>query len=178
MTLKEALSPLDTLLRQKKIGYAVIGGYAVAAWGEVRATRDIDLLCRPRDLDALKGALAESGIRFEHRAGDADDPISNVVRIEIGDADGPYGIEVLFGIREAPAGILERACRVQIEGLSVPVASPEDTILLKLLGGSIRDLDDARGILEAQAGRLDMPLIRRLCPPSLIDLLDKLVASI
>jgi len=43
MNLRDVLARIDGLLKRCGIEYAVIGGYAVAAWGEVRATRDIDL---------------------------------------------------------------------------------------------------------------------------------------
>ena len=49
MTLSALLKPLDSILKKCQIRYAVIDGYAVAAWGEVRATRDVDLLCATGD---------------------------------------------------------------------------------------------------------------------------------
>ena len=38
VTLAELLAPLDRLMRAEGIAYLLIGGYAVSAWGEVRAT--------------------------------------------------------------------------------------------------------------------------------------------
>lgn len=175
MNLKDLLSQVDTLLKHSQVEYAVIGGYAVAAWGELRATRDIDLLCNARHLAALKAALVNSDTRFEHRVGDPDDPISNVLRIELGKGDELYELDVLAGIRGAPAGILERARLVQIQDLAVPVASPEDIIILKLLGGSARDIDDARSILRIQKRRLDLSLVRQLCPQPLMHVLENLI---
>jgi len=175
MNLRDVLARIDGLLKRCGIEYAVIGGYAVAAWGEVRATRDIDLLCGAEDLDTLKHALTESGVHFEHRVGDPDDPISDVVRIELGESGELYELDVLFGIREAPAGILERSRPVQIQDLTIPVASPEDTIILKLLGGSARDIDDARSVLSTQRGRIDLSLIRQLCPEPHKPILERLV---
>ena len=175
MKLKDLLAPLDEVFRQEQIKYAVIGGYAVAVWGEVRATRDIDLLCRAADLGLLVEALAKTRMRFERRAGDLDDPVSEVVKIDMTSQEGAYVIDVLAGIRGAPGGIVERARQVALEGLVVPVASPEDTVLLKLLAGSRRDVDDAVGIIRMQAGRLDLPLLRDLCPPNLRATLDSLL---
>ena len=176
MTLRDVLAPLDSLFRRHRIRYVVIGGYAVAAWGEVRATRDVDILCSAEDLNPLKNALKDAGMRFEHRAGDPEDPISDVIRLEAGTRVDLYEVDVLFGIRDAPAGILERCIRVQIEDLSVPIASPEDTIILKLLGGSARDIDDARSVSRIQRSRLDLSLVRQLCPERLRDTLEKTLA--
>jgi predicted nucleotidyltransferase len=175
MNLKDVLTQIDALLKHSQIEYAVIGGYAVAAWGEMRATRDIDLLCSAEDLATLKAALLKSGMRFEHRVGDPDDPISDVMRIDLGAGGELYEVDVLAGIREAPAGILERSRPVQIQDLAVPVASPEDIIILKILGGSARDIEDARSILRTQKGRIDLSLIRQLCPLPLMHVLESLL---
>ena len=176
MNLKDVLTPIDALLKRSEIKYAVIGGYAVAAWGEVRATRDIDLLCSAKDLAALKAALVKSGLRFEHRVGELDDPISHVIRIDLGAGSELYEIDVIAGVRAAPAGILERSRTVQIQDLAIPVASPEDIVILKMLGGSARDIDDARIILRTQKGRIDLSLIRRLCPLPLMPVLESLIS--
>jgi len=175
MSLRDILAPLDRLLKQHQVQYGVIGGYAVAAWGEVRATRDIDLLCRVKDLEAVMSALRKSNLDFEHRVGDADDPISDVIRVQVGPAGTPYEVDLLAGIRGAPPGIFERLRLVPIDDLEVPVASPEDVIVLKLLGGSARDLEDARNILRVQGDRLDLTLLRRLCPESLNETLENLL---
>jgi hypothetical protein len=164
MNLRDILIPIDELMKRHRIRYAVIGGYAVAAWGEVRATRDVDLLCSANDLETLKFALSQCGLDFEHRVGDVDDPISDVIRIQVGTPSAPYEIDFLAGIRGAPVGLLDRSRLVPLDDLDVPVASPEDIIVLKILGRSARDLDDARSIIRTQEGRLDLALIRRLCP--------------
>lgn len=174
MNLRDLLEPLDSVFKSRRILYAVIGGYAVAAWGEVRATRDVDLLCSTGDLFVFKDALSKAGLPFEHRSGDPDDPISDVIRIEMRSGADLCEIDVLFGIRGAPPGILERACTVQVAGLPVPIASPEDMVILKLLAGSARDLEDAGNILQVQRDRLNLDLIRQLCPEHLNDTLTRL----
>ncbi|MGA2261778.1 MAG: nucleotidyl transferase AbiEii/AbiGii toxin family protein [Acidobacteriota bacterium] len=164
MNLRDILAPIDALMKRHRIRYAVIGGYAVAAWGEVRATRDVDLLCSAKDLETLKFALSQSKLDFEHRIGDADDPISDVIRLRVGTTIAPYEVDFLAGIRGAPVDLLDRSREVSLDDLEVPVASPEDMIILKMLGGSARDLDDAHSIVRNQEGKLDLALIRRLCP--------------
>jgi hypothetical protein len=87
MNLHDVLAPLVAILDRQRIAYAVIGGYAVAAWGELRATRDVDLYCNAGDLGVLKRALQSAALCFEHRVGDSEDPISDVIRIEAGSGD-------------------------------------------------------------------------------------------
>jgi predicted nucleotidyltransferase len=177
MSLTDILRPLDLIFKKCQIRYAVIGGYAVAAWGEERATRDIDLLCSAGYSKALLDAMNHEHIRFEHRIGDYDDPISEVIRIEMGPVTDPSEVDVLIGIRNAPPGIFDRIHTVNVDGMAIPVVSPEDLVILKLLGGSARDLEDARSVIQIQADRLDLNLIQQLCPEQFRQNLQKLLES-
>ena len=176
MNLPDLLRQINRIFAYRQIPYAVIGGYAVAAWGEERATRDMDLFCA-FDSRRLMEALHEEGMQFEHRIGDCDDPVSELIRIDMGSATEPFEVDVLIGIRNAPAGVLNRVRMLHIGDVSIPVASPEDMILLKLLAGSARDLEDAGSIVEIQRHKLDLNLLRRLCPDSLQSSLEKLLTD-
>lgn len=176
VTLGNLLIPLNQLLRNERIGYAVIGGYAVAAWGVVRATRDLDLLCETADLNHLKEALKKNGFRFEFRKGDAVDPIAYVLRIKKGPEKTLDEIEILAGIRGAQTGIIERAHPVKLQDILVPVASPEDTVILKLIAGSNQDLEDLRGILRVQGTRFSRSLACEICPAGLRNKLEAMLA--
>lgn len=46
-----------------KVRYALAGGFAVAIYGRVRATKDIDFLCHPDDLARAATGLAAAGYR-------------------------------------------------------------------------------------------------------------------
>ncbi|MCE7871425.1 hypothetical protein DYH09_13745 [bacterium CPR1] len=71
----------DRLLRASRalatagIGYAVVGGNAVAAWvakvdaGAVRNTQDVDLLLDRKDLAQATQALKNAGFSYRHAAG-------------------------------------------------------------------------------------------------------------
>jgi predicted nucleotidyltransferase len=176
MSLFAIFTRLDHFFNREQIPYAVIGGSAVAVWGEIRATQDIDLLCSVADIKRITDSLTREGLKFEHRTGDSDDPISDVVRIDLGDALPSCEVDIL-GIRGAPAGILERRIRIQVQGHSVPVVAAEDLIVLKLLAGSARDLEDARKIVHLRRERIDRLLLRRLCPSELNAALDALLAG-
>jgi hypothetical protein len=175
MSLANLLRPLDQLFKNLQIRYAVIGGYAVAAWGEERATRDVDILCGAGDSEAIVNALNQDHVHFEHRTGDYDDPISEVIRIEFGPMADLSEVDILVGIRNAPPGIFDRVRIIDLEDLSIPIASPEDLIILKLLGGSPRDLEDVKSIIQVQGDRLDLNLVKQLCPKQLREMLGKLI---
>jgi len=72
---RERLLRATAALEQAGIAYAVAGGNAVAAWvsrvdeAAVRNTRDVDILIRRPDLEAVKAALAGAGFVYRHAAG-------------------------------------------------------------------------------------------------------------
>ncbi|MHB1426353.1 MAG: nucleotidyltransferase family protein [Gemmataceae bacterium] len=71
----ERLLRATAALEQAGIPYAVAGGHAVAAWvarvdeSATRNTRDVDILIRRADLEAVKSALQNTGFAYRHSAG-------------------------------------------------------------------------------------------------------------
>jgi hypothetical protein len=72
---RERLLRATAALESAQIPYAVAGGNAVAVWvtrvdeSAVRNTRDVDILIRRSDLDAVKSALLAAGFEYKHTAG-------------------------------------------------------------------------------------------------------------
>jgi hypothetical protein len=72
---RERLLRATGALERAGIPYAVAGGNAVAAWvtrvdeAAVRNTRDVDILIRRTDLDAVRAALQGAGFVYRHTAG-------------------------------------------------------------------------------------------------------------
>ncbi len=56
---------------------------------------------------------------------------------------------------------LDRVIAVQVGELMVPVISPEDLVLTKVLAGREKDVGDIRSVLHARADSLDLDYIRR-----------------
>lgn len=61
------------------------------------------------------------------------------------------------GLEEA---FLERARTVTVAGVAIPVISPEDLIVTKVLAGRPKDIEDIRGVLREQLPSLDIEAIR------------------
>lgn len=72
---RERLLRATAALEKAGIPYAVAGGNAVAAWvtrvdeAAVRNTRDVDILIRRADFDAVRRALQGVGFVYRHAAG-------------------------------------------------------------------------------------------------------------
>ncbi len=56
---------------------------------------------------------------------------------------------------------LDRVIVVQVGDFMVPVISPEDLVVTKVLAGREKDVGDIRGVLQARADSLDLGYIRR-----------------
>jgi hypothetical protein len=152
------------------IRFALIGGAALAAWGRTRATGDVDILIglgpegeSPEDrLKRAMNALREAGFAHLERADRrriGDQTILHFwfplreqglsIRLDIIQASGPDSREVL-----------DRAVMRKVDGFSLPVASCEDLVLLKLAAGRPVDLADARDLLAVNRDALDQAYLQ------------------
>lgn len=148
----EALSQIIERLAQAQNArllhsYALIGGFAVSAWGVARATQDIDLAValgtsEPQALATYLGAPYESG--------GIDDPLRGVFRLSLKceGQDVPVQLIVLPSKMEAIA--FSGIEILTVLGCSVPVVNWHALVLLKLFAGGPVDLQDARNIVAVR----------------------------
>jgi hypothetical protein len=64
MIIHKDFEELFLILNKRSVDYVIVGGYAVAFHGYVRATKDIDVLFRntPGNIDQLISALSDFGL--------------------------------------------------------------------------------------------------------------------
>jgi hypothetical protein len=132
------------------VPHALVGGIAVAAHGFVRATTDIDVVVPSLDLlEPLRTALTELGLLNATKAP------TKFRRIQILRALIPQGddaelvvLDVLFAPQALADSIVTRIVTAEIAGDSVPIASVDDLILLKLLRDSPQDRIDIDRLAE------------------------------
>ena len=137
------------MLRERQVPFAVIGAAAMASYGVSRSTRDIDLLVVDRAClePGAWAALERGGMRVDiHRAG-AQDPLEGVVRAASDRGDFP--VDVVVGRERWQREILGRARPGTVDGVSVPVATAADLILLKLYAVSSLDAWDVEQLLQS-----------------------------
>jgi hypothetical protein len=141
-------------------GYAVIGAYAMAARGYARQTADIDLLTA--DGAALQ-AQTWAELRNEDwivdvRIGDFEDPLRGVVRF----SRGRETVDVVVSKYEWINEMIERATPVDLGGITVPVVTAADLVLLKLFAGGYLDTRDVLSLLAVHDGALVDEVERQL----------------
>jgi hypothetical protein len=107
---QSALLLLDAeeVLRREGIDYVVIGAFALAVLGTVRASMDVDVLLsvsRER-LTKLRARFEAAGFKATLRHGDADDPIPSLLKLS--DEHGNL-VELLGGLKGLDPKLFDRA---------------------------------------------------------------------
>lgn len=170
-----ALRKLQKLLQdaslalQIRIRFALIGGLAVAAWGVVRATQDIDLLAdsnpsplKNTDLQRrLERFLERRSCRAEWRVGGIDDPIPLLLRVEMPRPGRGIKADILWAHKRWQRETLARTIRLSVLRMEVVILHPEDLILLKLGAGGPQDLLDVEGLLSNRPSELNLTRLRK-----------------
>jgi hypothetical protein len=151
--LVEILSRLETAQRRGLLtSYALIGGFAVSAWGVPRATQDFDFAIAI-NRGSAQGLTTFLGAQYD--VGGSEDPLEGVVHGAI-EAEGqsiPLQLVVFPTVfTELVFGHVEP---LSVFGRIVPVVSWQVLILLKLYAGGPQDRLDARQILKVRHTRRD-----------------------
>ncbi|CAN5869722.1 hypothetical protein BH11MYX4_BH11MYX4_59780 [soil metagenome] len=152
----EALADLARAFDTLGVGWFLFGAQAAIIYGSTRVTEDIDVTVALGDHPpkALAAALARAG--FTHRFGDSAAFVEKTRVLPV--VHGPTGmpVDVVLAGPGLEELFLRRRRRHRRGGASIPVASPEDLIVMKLLAGRPRDLEDVRAVLRGQGEKLDL----------------------
>jgi len=164
MKVRERLLRATAALNGIGVPYAVVGGNAVASWvatvdeGAVRTTRDVDLLVRRADLEAITAAMEAAGF--------VRDEVMDVVMFR----DGPNGkpseaVHLLFEGEKLRADHL--LAMPAIETVDDPadfrVIKLDSLMLMKLLSNRDKDKMHIRDMIGV--GIVDETLLPKFQPP-------------
>ena len=132
-----------------------IGGQAVLLHGAPRLTQDIDvtLALGPDDMATI--AAVCGALELEPLVEDLASFARETFVCPLRDRATGIRVDLIFSTTPYERTAIARAVEVDIGGESVPFASAEDLILLKLFAGRERDLEDARSVVDRQGVRLD-----------------------
>lgn len=173
----KCLRKLVKVFEKEKIDYMVIGGLALPAYGQVRATQDIDVAMAVKTVESLKSLLKRLG---EQSFQVTSKPILEAACTYVFDLENAVDVEIW----QKPDGItfdeelFRRRKRVEVaKNLSVWIIGPEDFIINKLARTDRRaqDENDVLSVLEGQKGKLDRKyLIERAREAGVLALLEAL----
>jgi hypothetical protein len=166
VSISKVLENLRAALDDVGVPYMVTGSLVSSVHGVPRATQDIDLVVEPtrEQLSALMEYFGEP--TYDSDKDDAFDAFRRRSMFSVIDRRGIWKIDFIVR-KERPFSRREfgRRQKVEILGLSVYAATPEDMVLAKLewakLGESERQIKDAAGIIEIQGANLDLDYVER-----------------
>lgn len=162
---REFLEFIAPLLEQKVTSYAITGSIASTYWGIPRFTHDLDVLVFI-DQDQVRDLVASISHPYYVSEQAALDAVRAGSMFNVIDTGGDFKADIWVSKGDPfNQAMLARRQRVQLmTGLPVYLASPEDVLLHKLVWHTItpseRQLADASGIAQVQAGSLDLDYMR------------------
>ncbi len=129
------------LLTAEKVEFVIVGGYAVAFYGHVRTTQDLDLFFRntERNVRKILAALRRFGLPADDSAITAFREPGSIIRLGV----APVRIEMINAISGLTFGRVWQARRQGLYG-SVPThyISRTDLLANKRASGRPKDLAD------------------------------------
>ncbi len=141
-------------LRRERIPYALIGAWALAAWGRPRATLDVDflVLIKEEGLEHLSAQMTRAGMELDETWLEWNPMLRGFqLRFQWQEAS----IDLLRPRDQHDQQIFQRRRKKRMDGRYYWVVSPEDFILQKLKVGRPRDFEDAISVVERRGKELD-----------------------
>lgn len=157
----DVLSALDAACAAAGVSWYLFGAQAALLYGSARLTADVDatVVLGSVSAEALVAALEEKG--FELRITDAQFVAATRVIPVVHRASG-LPADIVLGGPGLEEAFLSRATERDVAGIRVPVVSPEDLIVMKILAGREKDKEDVCAVLRAQRDTLDRQAVRAM----------------
>jgi len=155
---------VQSFMQERGWRFCVIGGLALARWGEPRATQDVDITLFA-GFGAEEPYVAELLSRFPARVSEPAE-FARKNRVLLLRAANGVPVDLALGGIPFEEQAVRRATPFEFaSGVSLVTCSAEDLIVLKCFADREQDWLDVRGILVRQGGRLDWRYLREQLAP-------------
>ncbi|HET6340897.1 MAG TPA: hypothetical protein VFG78_01805 [Gemmatimonadota bacterium] len=145
--------------------YALYGGLLLAAYGEPRETRDVDLAVAALGAEPMRRSLVAMGFPVAPNFEGVIFGGLIVDRMTLLGSEDDLGLNTIDLVRPRSDRLareaMERAPRAPLRDRSVRVLTPEDFVLFKILSTRDRDLTDARSVIRMSGDKLDLDWIEK-----------------
>lgn len=137
-------------LESSDYAYALIGGLALAQWGVVRATFDVDFkVAVPNQTYAAVRATLRQAFPKEVRQGAPPNPF--IVAVDVDEVI----VDFLLALPGYDELVIERAVRRDMGGWQAWVCTAEGLVVQKVIAGRAKDWMDIEALLLEQSDHLD-----------------------
>ena len=147
MTFKKTFQVLIDFFERERIDYALIGAFALKAYGYTRATQDVDFIARQKDQKKIIINLESLGFETLYSSTGYSNhlhPLSGLGRIDFVYVKG-----------DTAESIFKEAVRILLfDNLTVPVVRPEHIVALKVFAmkndpdRALREMADIKELLS------------------------------
>lgn len=146
-------------MRERGVQWYLFGAQAAIVWGSPRLSADVDVTASldRAGLDGFIGTMRNHG--FDIVFGDPEF-IDRTRVIPFVHRHSRMPLDVVLSGPGLEEEFLQRALSVDVAGTLVPVISPEDLIVTKILAGRPKDVEDIRGVIHERKESLDVARIR------------------
>jgi hypothetical protein len=156
----EILTAIASVAKRRKLRWYLFGAQAVAVHGVPRTTADVDVTVElpAAGRQGFVRAMATAGLRV--RVPDEERFVATTRVIPFEHVASGWPVDVVLAGPGLEQLFLDNARPLSAGGVTVPVIAAEDLIVLKVLAGRPKDLEDVRGLLRL--GTRDLTRCREL----------------
>jgi predicted nucleotidyltransferase len=157
----ELLRALSAAMDDAGVRWYLFGAQAAIIWGSARLSADVDVTAAldPALIDNYTDAMRRHG--FEPTFADPDF-VSRTRVLPFRHVATGMPLDVVLAGAGLEEDFQQRAVPTDIDGALVPVISPEDLIVTKVLAGRAKDIEDIRSVVHQHRRSLDVERIRNL----------------
>lgn len=155
--LLQALLDLVKWLKEENVRGIIIGGVAASLLGRPRVTRDIDALVL---LDSKWWEVFLNGgqrFGFIPRVGDPLEFAQKSRVLLVTHKPSGIDIDISFGILPFEEEAVDRAVSTEVAGITIPLPTPEDLTIMKVIAHRPIDMADIQSVMDAHP---DIDMIR------------------
>ena len=151
--LEAAVAEAGSILEELAVPYMLICALAVSAWGEARATLDVDLSVwvEPERFEDTVQALCS---RLKALPANPARFAAETRVLPMLSCQG-IRLDLVFAALPAERDMIARAHTRQLGGRPIRIAAVEDLIWMKLISERPKDMEDATRLLRRFRGTLD-----------------------
>jgi hypothetical protein len=149
---EELLKRLAIALENAAIPYMVFGGQAVLLYGEPRLTRDIDITLGIAPDQPARVLQIIEDLQLRILVDDAAAFLKQTFVLPVLDPGTDIRIDFVFSLTEYERQAVDRGKMMRISGVDVRFVSLEDLIVMKIIAGRPRDLEDVASVICKNSG--------------------------
>ena len=154
------LNKLAEALGALKLRWYVFGAQAVIAAGASRSTADIDITVDVVDVKPLLRALSKAGFKLRDDVDDLESVIETLRVLPLSHRASGFQLDVVLAGPGLEELMLERVIRRRVGRRLIPFVETNDLVVLKILAGRPKDLEDVCALLRLELADLKHDVIR------------------